>query len=247
MLLLPRVYSPAQYSQVLWQYSLSIVIILTSIVIILTSIEPILENVITCKCNNREYCHNTFMSFKKCQNWFKTYKYCYNTCKYFSSIESILKSTYEYCHNTCKYWAGEYTPTPIKNLSFYDHSRHPYNVNWCLDRVDLLHNFFARGLEKGAYSLNNSNDNQVTSQCNGHSNIFLLRRYLKYWWVVRKIYVNWAWTSFNVSPFAWNIKSVNDNFPLFLVILSENNINFSIISCEINDIKWIRRDRDFTT
>ena len=33
-----------------------------------------------------------------------------------------------------------------------------------------------------------------------------------------KIYVNRAWTWFYVSPFAWSMESVNDNFPNFWLV-----------------------------
>ena len=32
------------------------------------------------------------------------------------------------------------------------------------------------------------------------------------WWVVIQIFVNWTWTWIHLSPIAWTVKSVNDNF-----------------------------------
>ena len=64
---------------------------------------------------------------------------------------------------------------------------------------------------------------------------------------LNKIYVNLARTWFHLSPFAWNIKSQNDNFSPYFVILSEKHFNFSEVSCEIAKIMGNRREGGFTT
>ena len=39
----------------------------------------------------------------------------------------------------------------------------------------------------------------------------------------------------------------NDNFSSFIVILSEKLVNFSVISGEIAEIRWIWRKQEFAT
>ena len=53
-----------------------------------------------------------------------------------------------------------------------------------------------------------------------------------------KIYVKWMWMWFYVLPFAWNVKSVSDTFPFFIVILREDLVIFIVILREIAGIMW---------
>ena len=82
--------------------------------------------------------------------------------------------------------------------------------------------------------------------CSKIFEIYLVIQHRNYveWWVVSKIYVNWVWTWFHFSSFAWNAKSMNDNF---LSDSSEKRVNFSVISSAIAEITWYRYKREFTT
>ena len=48
--------------------------------------------------------------------------------------------------------------------------------------------------------------------------------------------MNRAWTWFHFSTFAWNVKSVNDNFPHLSLSCVKKLVIFSVISCEIAEI-----------
>ena len=58
-----------------------------------------------------------------------------------------------------------------------------------------------------------------------------------------EINVNRAWTGFYLSPFTWNVKSVNDNFPYFLWFWVKNltiSVWFLVKSLKLRRIgcKW---------
>ena len=66
-----------------------------------------------------------------------------------------------------------------------------------------------------------------------------------YWWIVIKIYVNWAYTQFHIFPFVWKMNSMKDNFP-FIRDLELIIRQFSVMSREIRNITGIGCNQDFT-